>query len=623
MIARRVAVVALGVVLSLASAAAQESAREFPSDAVANWTAPPYWTPPVAAELEKVNDAGALDPMAVEGVPTAPLPFVGITPCRLVDTRPSQGFTGAYGPPILAANATRDFDLNSAPHCPGVAANAEAYSLNLTITDTTGPGDIRVWPTGTAPLNVSTQNWSAAGIAIANAAIVPAGTNGSITVQIAGSNTHLIIDINGYYVPQTVVNTVNGLSGAVTLAAGANVSITPSGNTLTIASSGVGSDWSLIGNSGTTPGTNFLGTTDNQALELKVNGARALRLEPTATTPNVLGGWPGNSVTTGAVGATVSGGGGVAGGLPNQVTDDHGTVSGGAGNRAGDASGTTDDKPYATVGGGFGNVASGFTSVVAGGVSNSAGNDSAVTGGFSNDAQCCRNFVGGGENNTAGPGSWLTVAGGLNNAAQGSAATVGGGSGNSAINSYATVPGGRSNYASAQYSFAAGRRAQATHQGAFVWGDSTDADVASTAVNQVIVRASGGIWLGTTSSPSFDIATDFLRTSTGAHLTIGGAWTNSSDFNRKEDFEQIDKHDVLARVATLPISRWSYKAEDCSVRHMGPTGQDFAEAFGLGTDERSIATVDADGVALVAIQALYQEVQELRKRLAALEEAKD
>jgi hypothetical protein len=71
------------------------------------------------------------------------------------------------------------------------------------------------------------------------------------------------------------------------------------------------------------------------------------------------------------------------------------------------------------------------------------------------------------------------------------------------------------------------------------------------------------------------------------------------------------------------MSTWSYKLDKGSIRHIGPMAQDFSAAFGFGSDNRSITTLDADGVALAAIQALYEEVQELRKRLAALEGAKD
>jgi len=116
--------------------------------------------------------------------------------------------------------------------------------------------------------------------------------------------------------------------------------------------------WKLDGNSGTTAGSNFLGTSDNQALELKVNNRRALRLEPNATSPNIIGGYNGNSVTAG-FGATIGGGGQSGAGSNNRVTDNYGTVGGGAGNQAGDAAGATSDRTYATVAGGFENTASG------------------------------------------------------------------------------------------------------------------------------------------------------------------------------------------------------------------------------------------------------------------------
>jgi hypothetical protein len=101
----------------------------------------------------------------------------------------------------MAANAIRPFDINSAPHCPGIPASATAYSLNFTVTQTAGPsGDIRVWPTGTPPIVItSVLNWTQVNAVVANATIMPAGTNGSIDVQVAGSNTHLLIDINGYF----------------------------------------------------------------------------------------------------------------------------------------------------------------------------------------------------------------------------------------------------------------------------------------------------------------------------------------------------------------------------------------------------------------------------------------
>lgn len=115
------------------------------------------------------------------------------------------------------------------------------------------------------------------------------------------------------------------------------------------------------------------------------------------------------------------------------------------------------------------------------------------------------------------------------------------------------------------------------------------------------------------------------------NLTIGGVLTQSSDRNKKENFEPVDKHEVLARVSDLPLSAYNFK-EDTS-RHVGPMAQDFHAAFGLGPDEKHIAPLDAAGVALAAIQGLDEirreqeteierlkaENESLSSRLAALE----
>ena len=137
-------------------------------------------------------------------------------------------------------------------------------------------------------------------------------------------------------------------------------------------------DWSLTGNAGTAPGTNFLGTTDNQALEFKVNGQRALRLEPAmysggGKTSNVIGGSDTNKVDAGVAGATISGGG-------------HNTASG----------------VEATVGGGYNNTASGEDATVAGGLNNTAsGENATVTGRSANNASGGAATVSGGDANTA------------------------------------------------------------------------------------------------------------------------------------------------------------------------------------------------------------------------------
>jgi hypothetical protein len=103
-----------------------------------------------------------------------------------------------------------------------------------------------------------------------------------------------------------------------------------------------------------------------------------LRTEQSATSPSIIGGADGNTVTSGAVGAVVSGGG--ASSFFQAVTDDYGTIGGGRGNTAGNNSGTTSDALGATVGGGEGNIATGTYATIPGGLSNSAGAFSMAAG---------------------------------------------------------------------------------------------------------------------------------------------------------------------------------------------------------------------------------------------------
>jgi hypothetical protein len=233
--------------------------------------------------------------------------------------------------------------------------------------------------------------------------------------------------------------------------------------------------WKLGGNSGTTPGANFLGTTDNKALELKVNGQRVLRLEPRSASPNVIGGFFGNAVQVGSSGATIAGGG--TSGLLNLVTDNFGTVGGGEGNTAGDSSSDPGSAFFASVGGGRQNTAHDAYSTVAGGTFGEAIGIGAV--------------VGGGVNGKA-KADFSVVSGGSSNQALGQMSTVAGGLSNTAVGFGSFIAGGTTNYAPGNDSFAAGDRARAMHDGTFVWADFTDAPFASTAANQFDVRAGGG-----------------------------------------------------------------------------------------------------------------------------------
>ena len=117
-----------------------------------------------------------------------------------------------------------------------------------------------------------------------------------------------------------------------------------------------------------------------------------------------------------------------------------------------------------------------------------------------------------------------------------------------------------------------------------------------------------------------------LEMASGAHVTAGGVWTDTSDANRKENINPVDARAILDRVRDLPISTWNFKDENESIRHLGPMAQDFHAAFALGADDKHLASLDSGGVALAAIQGLYELVQEkdheitdLKARLAALE----
>ena len=123
------------------------------------------------------------------------------------------------------------------------------------------------------------------------------------------------------------------------------------------------------------------------------------------------------------------------------------------------------------------------------------------------------------------------------------------------------------------------------------------------------MRASGGITLYTNAGATV-----------GAMLAPGsGSWSTVSDRNAKMNFSDVDTHAVLAALAAIPVQTWSYKTQDASNRHMGPIAQDFYAAFGVGENDTTISTVDADGVALAAIQGLYQLVQQQDARITALE----
>ena len=463
--------------------------------------------------------------------------------------------------------------------------------------------------------------------------------------------------------------------------------------------------WRLDGNAGTSSATNFIGTTDNQALELRTANVRSLRIEPSAElfgglpiTANVIAGSHRNAITPGVRGGTIAGGGTMGNvdpvfsiGEPNRVSAHYGTVGGGTYNQAG--AGTDGiEGGFATVGGGIGNFATGDGSTVVGGLFNYASGDYATVSGRANTASGANSAVGGGLLNCAGGDqSW---AGGTNAKVRPGLSSGTPGFGCSGV---ATTEGG--------------------DQGTFVWADSQNENFVSTGPNQFLVRAFGGVGVNSAapaahlhvqrttgfsdialfastsganvrlasgeSSSSILIFSDpnglrasltafagstfTLRsngalqmrtggnvtrfhltedggisirrgpggpdpdkaiqvgnsetTGNGAHLTNTGVWTSASSRSFKHGFEALDPLAVLERVVNLPVMRWSYQGQD-EVRHIGPTAEDFHDAFGLGSDDRYIGAVDADGVALAAIQGLNAKLEAdnvvLREEMASL-----
>ena len=321
--------------------------------------------------------------------------------------------------------------------------------------------------------------------------------------------------------------------------------------------------WSLAGNAGTTPGVNFLGTTDNQAFEIKVNGLRSLRIEPKALSPNLIGGHYGNWVTEGVQGATISGGGFLD--WQNRVTDTGGTIGGGFDNLAGDLDSIVDDSMYATVAGGYGNLAGNVNATVGGGVGNSAtGYDATVSGGANNTASSYDATIGGGYYNYASgdssfigggiynanagiygtvagggynvaEGYYPTIAGGYANQANADSATVCGGYGNTASGTDSTVGGGNQNIASGLSStISGGEDGRASGYAATVGGGSAnsasgiDSTIGGGYSNEASADDStvGGGNNNTASAYNATISGGFFNTASGLYSTVPGGNSN-------------------------------------------------------------------------------------------------
>jgi hypothetical protein len=298
----------------------------------------------------------------------------------------------------------------------------------------------------------------------------------------------------------------------------------------------------------------------------------------------------------------------ISGGKDNMITANDGgnTIGGGQGNYISIGL-------QSTIGGGTNNKTVGEIATVGGGRNNTAG----YTNGYS--YYTVGSTVGGGESNVA-LSYYGTVSGGKENFAGHSiafASTVGGGALDTALSYYSTVPGGLKNKASGDYSFAAGRRAKALNEGSFVWGDATDADFPSERDNQFRIRANGGARFDVNNNNwvnIWDDGTNLINTSTNARLTLAGVWQSVSDRNQKENIIEVNSKEILKKLMQLPISLWNYKVEGDKIKHIGPMAQDFYSVFGVGSDDKTISSIDPAGVAFAAIQELSKQNEELKSQ---------
>lgn len=122
-----------------------------------------------------------------------------------------------------------------------------------------------------------------------------------------------------------------------------------------------------------------------------------------------------------------------------------------------------------------------------------------------------------------------SVALGYDPIASGNRSVIAGGYKNRASGENAAVLGGFENIASGANSFAAGHKAEAAHDGTFVWADyiPTSNSFSSTGPNQFLIRANGGVGIGTNQTQG--TALTVHRDVEGQHLIVAGNKDGNSD----------------------------------------------------------------------------------------------
>jgi hypothetical protein len=584
----------------------------------------------------RTNGGGAFTALGPRQQLTA-TPYA-ITAGNLTGTLPNAGLSGTYTTPVVLSNAGNAFSGSGA---------------GLTLVNAASLGGLSAG-----------QFWQLGGNNVS--AVQFLGSTNNRTLELRANNQAVLRLVPN---PGNPPNVIAGSSGNV-IASGSFGSVIGGGDSHTIdvnatnATIAGGSDNNIQANSiystisggqgnrvfgGIEAGTisggegNFIW---NGASDATIGGGTGHTIQSNALSATISGGQI-NSIGVGSSGGAIGGGNQnhisdfttnatLAGGLLNTVSANYATLGGGSLNTI------YSNAAEATIAGGDENqIQSGASdSSIGGGESNAIGTNSSfatIPGGTLNKVLTGSAFavIGGGEQNTISNGAYgAVIAGGEFNAIQSNApvATISGGDHNviqiSCYNSvigggganvisnlavYSVIPGGSQNLIAGQYSFAAGRVAQATNQGCFVWSSSaTGTPTSSVLDNSVTFRAPNGYRFLTASTGT-----------TGAQLIAGGtAWSALSDRNAKKNIKPVDCQGILAKLSHVPVEQWNYNWEDnTTVPHLGPMAQDFKGAFYPGRDDKMISTLEFDGVELAAIEGLNQKLEkELKEKEARISE---
>ena len=254
----------------------------------------------------------------------------------------------------------------------------------------------------------------------------------------------------------------------------------------------------------------------------------------------------------------------------------------------------------------------------------------AISGTFTGDGSGLTKLPANVLTNGSGATGAYSTALGVNTTASGTSSTAMGGGTTAYGND--SIAMGVGTTASGNTSTAMGTYAQAVNDFSFVWSDYQGGMMgpsyfASTANNQFSVRASGGVRF-VTGGTGMTLDGQRVLTNGASGVSLTGTFVSVSDRNVKKDFAPVDSVGILEKLAAMPVTQWHYQWEDAGVTpHIGPMAQDFKAAFYPGTDDKSITTLEFDGVELAAIKGLNEkvdsEVSALRAGNAELKQQND